>query len=217
MFDIEQSISDWRKQMLAAGIKTPVPLEELEIHLREEIEHQLKSDTNAQRAFEVAVQQIGKVNMLKKEFKKVEETKGKCDDKPLQILLLVVSSLIPLLVGSMAFFKIGGFSQLTFGQRMSSLAAMVSFSFLMWCGRFSCKILPVIHAKRIRDAIAISNFGLVMLWWMVFVQIILPRHDFTTGQLQVTVLWEMMIPLGAWAGLMWGIETAARKKVATSD
>jgi len=37
MFSLEKSISEWRRQMLAAGIKTPVPLEELEIHLREEI------------------------------------------------------------------------------------------------------------------------------------------------------------------------------------
>jgi len=38
MFDIEQSFTEWRKQMLAAGIKTPVPLVELEIHLREDVE-----------------------------------------------------------------------------------------------------------------------------------------------------------------------------------
>ena len=38
MFNLEKSIADWRQQMLAAGIKTPVPLQELEIHLRDEIE-----------------------------------------------------------------------------------------------------------------------------------------------------------------------------------
>ena len=32
MFDLEQAIADWRRQMLAAGIKTPVPLEELKSH-----------------------------------------------------------------------------------------------------------------------------------------------------------------------------------------
>ena len=37
MFSLEKSIAGWREQMLAAGIKAPVPLEELEIHLREEI------------------------------------------------------------------------------------------------------------------------------------------------------------------------------------
>jgi hypothetical protein len=29
MFKLEQSIMEWRRQMLAAGIKAPVPLEEL--------------------------------------------------------------------------------------------------------------------------------------------------------------------------------------------
>jgi hypothetical protein len=70
MFDLEQSIADWRRQMLAAGIKTPVPLEELEIHLREEIEQQLKSGSNPQQAFENSVRRIGHADELKSEFKK---------------------------------------------------------------------------------------------------------------------------------------------------
>src|SRR5271154_5879632 len=72
MFDLEKSIADWRKQMLAAGIKTPVPLEELEIHLREEIERQIKSGLNEQNALEISVQQIGQAQPLKVEFKKID-------------------------------------------------------------------------------------------------------------------------------------------------
>jgi hypothetical protein len=74
MFDLEQSIADWRKQMLAAGIKTPVPLEELEIHLREEIEHKMNSGLNEQNAFEISVQQIGQSENIEIEFKKIERT-----------------------------------------------------------------------------------------------------------------------------------------------
>jgi hypothetical protein len=74
MFHLEKSIADWRKQMLAAGIKTPVPLEELEIHLREEIERQMKSGLNEQKAFEISVQRIGQPKMLDSEFKKSERT-----------------------------------------------------------------------------------------------------------------------------------------------
>jgi hypothetical protein len=72
MFNLEQSIADWRKQMLAAGIKTPVPLEELEIHLREEIERQMKSDAGEQQAFEISAKQIGRSKFLKHEFQKIE-------------------------------------------------------------------------------------------------------------------------------------------------
>jgi hypothetical protein len=74
MSDLEQSIADWRQQMLAAGIKTPVPLEELEIHLREEIERQKTSGLNEQNSFEISVQRIGQPKMLKSEFKKSERT-----------------------------------------------------------------------------------------------------------------------------------------------
>ena len=76
MFDLEQAIADWRQQMLAAGIKTPVPLEELEIHLREEIERQMQSGTNEQRAFEMAALQIGQADVLKTEFVKANGLLG---------------------------------------------------------------------------------------------------------------------------------------------
>jgi len=69
MFNLEQAIADWRQQMLAAGIKTPAPLEELEIHLREEIEHQRKSGLGEQESFEISVQRIGQPKILKEEFK----------------------------------------------------------------------------------------------------------------------------------------------------
>ena len=69
MFYLEQSIIEWRRQMLAAGIKTPVPLEELECHLREEIEEQVQSGVSEQQAFEIAVRQIGQADLLKAEFR----------------------------------------------------------------------------------------------------------------------------------------------------
>ena len=49
--------------MLAAGIKAPVPLDELESHLCEEIERQIKSGLGEQKAFEISVHQIGQPKM----------------------------------------------------------------------------------------------------------------------------------------------------------
>ncbi len=72
MFNLEQAISAWRQQMLATGIQAPVPLEELESHLRDEIEQHLKSGLPGQRAFEISVPHIGPPELLKKEFKKCE-------------------------------------------------------------------------------------------------------------------------------------------------
>ena len=74
MFDLEKSIAEWRKQMLAAGIKTPVPLEELEIHLREEIERQTELGLDVQQAFDAALEKIGHANAQNAEFTKIFET-----------------------------------------------------------------------------------------------------------------------------------------------
>ncbi len=62
--------------MLAAGIKSPVPLEELESHLREDVEQQIESGSNVRQAFESAVQRIGQAAVLKSEFGKVTGTKS---------------------------------------------------------------------------------------------------------------------------------------------
>jgi hypothetical protein len=52
--------------MLAAGIKSPVPLEELESHLRGEIDEQIHAGLNVEQAF----RQVGDARTLKVEFKK---------------------------------------------------------------------------------------------------------------------------------------------------
>jgi hypothetical protein len=70
MFNLDEQITEWRRQMLDAGIKTPVPLDELESHLREDVEQQMRSGLNTQQAFETAVQAIGRASVLKREFKK---------------------------------------------------------------------------------------------------------------------------------------------------
>jgi hypothetical protein len=68
MFNLEQAITEWRRQMLVAGIKSTATLEELENHLREEIEQQMKSGMTGHVAFHSARQTIGQANLLKKEF-----------------------------------------------------------------------------------------------------------------------------------------------------
>jgi hypothetical protein len=210
MFDLEEKISEWRKQMLAAGIKSPVPLEELEIHLREEIETQIKSGANAQRAFEVAIQQIGKVNMLKNEFKKASLTRENLEWKLFQIIIAVASTLIPLPSICGILFKTR--LELTSGQQISILAAATTLSMLAWSGRLAYRIFPAFRAKRIRIAIACLCFVLFLLW-SGFFHIMLPHYDFTKSQLFVTTAWGLFIPAGTVVGLVWGIETAARKKL----
>lgn len=73
MFNLEQSIAEWRQQMLAVGIKALV-LEELENHLREEVDLQTHAGFDAQFAFDAAVRQIGSAVSLRQEFSTARET-----------------------------------------------------------------------------------------------------------------------------------------------
>jgi len=92
MFNLEQAISEWRHRMLAAGIQSPVPLEELEVHLREEMQKQMQAGLDGEKAFEISTQRIGQPKSLEGEFSKIEGTLMKRISK-------VVSGVVGLLAG----------------------------------------------------------------------------------------------------------------------
>jgi hypothetical protein len=75
MFDLEQSIAEWRRRMLAEAIKNAAVMDELESHLREDVERQMKAGSSGREAFEAAVQRIGQPGSLKCEFEKVRGRK----------------------------------------------------------------------------------------------------------------------------------------------
>jgi hypothetical protein len=216
MFDLEQSIAEWRRQMRAAGIKTPVPLEELESHLREEIERQTESGLSEMEAFKASVQKIGPAQAVQNEFRKVEAIKEDRLWQNVQIMFVALTGLVPILFTSAGFSKHGVYWEMTPGQLIAALAAVAAFSLLAWSGRLSYRLFPVIPAKRTRDAIHLIYILPMALWWLAF-RLLLPHYDFTVGQLFVTLLWALLPPMGACIGLFWGMETAARKKVALAD
>src|SRR5262245_21197847 len=70
MFNLEHSISAWRDGLFASGIDSSALLDELESHLRDDIEHQFSNGADLQLAFDRAVLQMGSPVTLKNEFKK---------------------------------------------------------------------------------------------------------------------------------------------------
>ncbi len=212
MFSVEQSIAEWRQQMLAAGITTPVPLEELEIHLREEIERQTKAGLNQPDAFTSAVQKLGPAHTVQTEFMKADQTQGALKWKLMEVGLTLATILVPLFIGGTMLNR-ARFADMTAAEEMSGLAALAAFSLLAWSGRLSHRFLPVVRSRRIRDAIFCACFGSLMLWWVAFFNLIVPRHEFTMGEFLAAFIWAFITPAGACLGLHWGIEAAARKEV----
>lgn len=197
--------------MLAAGIKTPVPLEELENHLRDEIARQTKSGQSETQAFESAVQKIGSAQTVQNEFEKVGDIGEERQWKEGQIWLGVILGSLQLpLIGSVLLN-----SEMTFGQRMSGLAAIATSFLLVAVARLSHRVFPVIPIQRNRTLIGFIAWGVtVIIWFSIFRRSLLPGQDF--GQWLTTVLWTSCPPLGLFLGLIWGIETATREKIAAS-
>src|SRR5204863_8732620 len=75
MFNLEQSISEWRRQMLSAGLKNPDIVDELESHLREDWARRVESGESEEQAFEGAVQGVGQASLIKDEFAKLSGKK----------------------------------------------------------------------------------------------------------------------------------------------
>lgn len=70
MFNLEHAIAEWRRQLAGSGLNSPEVLDELECHLRDDIEHQLSSRIGDAQAFQNATRHVGQPGALKSEFAK---------------------------------------------------------------------------------------------------------------------------------------------------
>jgi hypothetical protein len=73
MFNLEQAILAWRRQMWAAGIKDPCVVDELESHLREDIRAFVSAGKSEAEAFQLAVLLLGNAGPLRTEFNKLKK------------------------------------------------------------------------------------------------------------------------------------------------
>jgi uncharacterized protein involved in exopolysaccharide biosynthesis len=68
MFNLDEELKKWRRDMAEAGVKSPEILSELEEHLRDDIERQVRSGASTSEAFHAALQRIGQPSVLRSEF-----------------------------------------------------------------------------------------------------------------------------------------------------
>ena len=220
MFNLEQAIADWRRQMLAAGIKTPVPLGELEIHLREDIERQMKSGMTSQEAFDIAIQQIGQAGTLRKEFGKVGEAMSARWRKFNIIVCGVAAVLLGLTGVGFLFLSFGKTPSPSFHERLSLSGAYVSVALIFWSWRFSYRFFPAL-SKRMRIIVAFVCVVLSGLCAVLVLHLVLPsvnsidqlRH--ASVQVMAEALWTTL-PLALAASIIFALEEAAYRKTAMS-
>ena len=209
MFNLEAAITEWRQQMLAAGVPAPVPLEELEIHLREEVEAQVKLGRSETEAFAAAAQNIGGAQGMRREFAKIGEPGTSREQKFMGMVLAGAAIVMP------AFMAVSVWhsrADMTTGQLLCNLTALGTFAGLIWAGRLGYRRFPVIGSKRTRDVIGGVAAGVLALWWGVFLCVIVPHYDFTMMELLAAFIWAFFTPAGLMLGLVLGLDTAARKQ-----
>ena len=223
MFNLEKAIADWREQMLAVGIKFPAPLEELEIHLREDIARQMQAGLTAGQAFKLAAASIGHAPELKGEFMKI--------GPPLEIGKIIklagIFSLVIALAGQVlacapvvfhfAFahgLKLGLIAKLL---PLAGWLATVAITLLSWS--YGHKFLPVIRNQFQRRAIGFACYAGCLLW-MRFGLFHLPIGEVTNVFMFALVYflfgaeWAVIAILG---GIAYGLERTAWKNTATTD
>jgi hypothetical protein len=222
MTGLEEQISRWRQQMLAAGIQSPVPLEELESHLREDIEYQMQLGLSAQQAFGIAAEKIGQPSELKREFRKINAPMEISEIIRLAGAICVAVALVcQLLTCSAVVFALifAHGLRVSLMTRMLALAVLlipVAMTVLSW--KYNHRLLPVIRNQPLRRAVGFVCYVGCLLWirfglfhlpngangnkfWFLFY--------FLFG-----LQWTVMVILG---GVGHGLEKSARKKSAVID
>jgi hypothetical protein len=172
--------------MSDGGIQAPALLDELENHLREDVEQQIRSGASMHQAFETAVRRIGQASELKMEFARVSEAPPGPGTLMGVVCVLFVGFI--LLLSGFTFFEM----EMSVGEQIVAYAA-VAFSLLVACGwRYAIPFLPVISNKRKRMVVGAVCILSGFLCASFFCNVILPpferNHD---GQIPAIGFWAV--------------------------
>ena len=213
MPDLEKLILDWRQRMLGAGIETPVPLDELESHLREDMERQLRSGVGVAQAFESSVRRIGPVAALTTEFAKVSGPKEARRKKLAARCFAALIGLYTLGVGSLLTQE----GELSNTERLLGFAGLGMTALMAYAGwRLMPRLVPVIPNRVIRKIFQLAGGVAGVAWVFLFAGFVLPRFEFTLGQLAVALIWGF-IPALVMPTAFVGFDKVEGRQIAAAD
>jgi hypothetical protein len=214
MFNLEQSIADWRRKMTAAGIKTPVPLNELEEHLREDVARQMQLGSAAELAFHKAAEGIGSGKKLAQEFARVRELKRIHTRKVLRRWSAVVGTAF--VYCTLAMVWIIGVRQgtlvISWKEIVLAASAILPMIGFGWAGNALPKYLLVTH----RGVSLIVAFGVIILGaasLRLFWGAITPANFVQT---QIILLWSLSLLVGVGNCLSAWVDNSKRRELEIS-
>jgi hypothetical protein len=215
MFELEEAIAEWRRRMEAGGVRDLSALDELEAHLREDVERQVRVGTPGLEAFAAAAKRIGNAKPLAAEFREAEGRGATVMRLARRWGMVVFAGAYVVMAGGPTLFRLGNFSTLSARQEYAVLAAIVLSGFLMVSGIWTRRWLPVIPRKGPRMAVCFAAGMVVALWNVEFFNLVMNRWELDTSHFVVAFLWDW-VSAAALCGLMNGLEDAAAGRTATA-
>jgi len=203
MFDLEKAISDWRHQMSRAGMTSPKILTELETHLREDIEVQMRDGLDAQQALVRSLVRLGHADALQLEFKKAGSVSTALDRSRSGFSLALIAAIVWL--SGFTFEKIG-FSS---GEWFVASSAVIACLLIAGLWSRAVGFLPVIHNKRRRYAIEVGLFVSGFICSNLFCTFVLPFFERNLHDKILPAIWLWAVfPIALFMALAAGIEQA---------
>ena len=196
MFDLERAIAEWREQLASDGISPPEVLDELESHLRDDIEQQMRSGLSPQQAFNAALQRLGRRDALKTEFKRIS---GRTE-----VLEKLMGLVGIILVGFIVWMSGYTFLQMELSPSEQIVAyAAVAFTLFTACAwRYAVPFLPVIASRGKRVTVGLICIVLGVVFSNLFCHFILPHFESHDRQIPALGFWAVFpIALFACLGL----------------
>jgi hypothetical protein len=199
--------------MLDAGIKTPVPLEELENHLREAIAQCVKSGINEKEAFQISVKKLGHTDTLKMEFEKLGRTDAISWWRSIAIGYSIFTTAFSTFFIAYCLIEPKISPAFTMTDRLLAFAAIATSFFSITGWRYGHGVLPVLRSPLIRTMIGIICLVLGAVGMVIYVVFSLPLH---MHNIFVSLVWALAA-MSVLGGVGYGLEKAARKQAALVD
>jgi hypothetical protein len=209
MFNLDRAITEWRRQMTAGGVKDSAVLDELESHVREDVERQTRSGVDAQKAFEAAVKRIGPASALKNEFER--SMAAVLAEKAMMgtaIFVLAFGAFLSMVTLLMCYH--------TLAERvMGFIVISLSFGTICVWPAFISR-MPVIHRKRKLQVWQVTCLAAGFAVSTFYVQVILPYFQRSTDGMIPAIGFFACFPIAVGLALAAGLDRAARKSAGES-
>jgi hypothetical protein len=202
MFNLDQAIANWKRQLAASGLTQTQALDELESHLREEVQRQITSGKSPERAFEIAIARLGDPNALKNEFNKTRPARGAMEKLRIAIALL--------LGAFVAFLGVAAFilCYSTLLDRLTLAATVICILAIARYWPLAIPYLPAIPERKKRNTVSavcmLAGFGIAN-----FVsQVVLPHYVHQNENVTPSIFFLVSIPVALGFALGCGIHRA---------